>query len=303
MTITRLSFADIAPVSALVGRVFDEHVAPLYPPEGCEEFHRFIAPAALQERLSAGPRGWIAREEGVPVGVLVLRDGDHVALFFVKTARQRAGVGRALLVHGAADAAARGHEALTVNASPNAVGAYVALGFLPAGPSQEKNGITFLPMTRPLDDFRGRSSSGDPDLERLPGPAAVLVCGYGAVERETLRLFLGVVFVDPPALCPVSAASPERTVAEVLGAPEDATAPGCERLPRVVLLSGCTLAEARGVIDQWSASGLSRPVFAVTTGRNLGFQVRELVAHLLEEERVMRAAAGAAPADTPKSSG
>jgi GNAT superfamily N-acetyltransferase len=134
--------------------------------------------------------------------------------------------------------------------------------------------------------FRGRAV--EPERERLPGPPAVLVCGYESPERETLQLFLGLVFVDPPALRPVSAASPERTVAELLAAPEEPEAPGCGQLPRVVLLSGCTLVEVRGVMDQWKASGLARPIFAVATENNLGFRVRDLVAHLLEEERAAR---------------
>ena len=126
--------------------------------------------------------------------------------------------------------------------------------------------------------------------ERLPGPLAVLVCGYEAAERESLRVFLSVVFVEPPGLRPVSAEAPERTVGEVLADPEDPAAPGCGQLPRVLLLAGCTLDEVRGVMEQWQASGLPRPIFAVATENNLGFPVRELVAHLLEEQRAMREA-------------
>ncbi|PKN25179.1 MAG: hypothetical protein CVU65_09560 [Deltaproteobacteria bacterium HGW-Deltaproteobacteria-22] len=291
MIVSLMTPSDIADVSDLVRRVFDAHVAPSYPQEGCDEFYRFIAPVALREGLQKGLRGYLARDDGALLGVLVLRDTAHVSLFFVETDRQRRGIGRLLMDRAASEAAGQGTPGFSVNASPNAVGAYVALGFLPAGPTAEKNGITFVPMARPLDDYAAtRNTPPSPDVPPLadtplPGPAAFLVSGYNADAREQLRLFLGLLLDREPRMRPVTAAALGRPLQEFLADDESDDPLSAEQLPRVVLFSGCTLGEARRVVGEWKASGLPRPIFAAATDSNLHFSVRDLLGHLLEEHR------------------
>ena len=289
MNLTPLTPRDLDSVSALVRRVFDAHVASLYPPEGCAEFYRFIAPSVLAEGLGTNLRGFVSiDEDNEPVGVVVLKDSNHISLFFVETSRQRQGVGRRLFEQVAAEAVGQGLSELTVNASPNAVGAYVALGFLPTGPTEERNGITFVPMSAPLT--AGPSVGGDeePPDDHLPGPDALLISGYDDDARRDLRLFLSLVLDREPPLRPLSSESLDRTVEEVLRADEtDAPLPA-QRLPRVVLFSGCTLSQARRVLTQWKASGLPRPIFSVATDTNLQFTVRALLSHLLEEHRAQK---------------
>jgi len=41
-------------------------------------------------------------------------------------------------------------EGLTVNSSPNAVPAYIRMGFSPTGPEEVRNGIRFTPMIKRL---------------------------------------------------------------------------------------------------------------------------------------------------------
>ena len=83
--------ADAARVSALVRRVFDEHVAASFEPEGIAEFYAYAAPQAMAER-AATHRTFVAWQpvlSGVeggtqPVGMIEVRDTDHVSLLFVQ---------------------------------------------------------------------------------------------------------------------------------------------------------------------------------------------------------------------------
>ena len=123
-------------VSGLVREVFDRFVAPLYEPRGREEFARYIDPAGLRERSRGRHLVFLAAPDDDPrqlLGVMELRDCEHVCLLFVRGPRQRGGVGRALVRQAAALARARGHGRLTVNASPNAVPAYESFGFRAEG--------------------------------------------------------------------------------------------------------------------------------------------------------------------------
>ncbi len=285
MIISQIAQSDLEAVSVLVRRVFDAHVAGLYPPEGCGEFYRFIEPASLSAGLGSGLSGFVAREAedgGAPVGVLVLRDPAHLSLFFVESKLQRTGVGRQLFDRAATVFAGQGAMEFTVNASPNSVAVYVALGFAPTGPLQEKNGITFVPMVRTLADYTGRAEV--PPEPLLPGPAALLICGFEAAQRRDLGLFLGLLLGREPRLCPVTADSFDRTVGDLLRAPEtEDPARKVDGLPHVVLFSGCAMSEARRVLAQWKASELPRPIFSVATESNLDFTVRELLEHLVAE--------------------
>jgi GNAT superfamily N-acetyltransferase len=138
----------MAAVSLLAKEVFDEFVSPFYSQEGREEFHRYAATEALQERNRRDHATLIAESGGRIVGMLHLRQWQHVAMLFVARSHQRGGVGRALLR--AAAELVRQHDPsscrLTVNSSPNAVAAYRRLGFSLVGPEQVIRGIRFLPM-------------------------------------------------------------------------------------------------------------------------------------------------------------
>lgn len=128
----------------LVWRVFLEYEAPDYPEEGVQEFRRSIEDP-----------GWVGAREffgafddrGEIVGVLATKDRTHLALFFVDSASQRQGVGRALY----RDAEARNPGGFfTVNASPYAHGFYLRLGFRDTAPEQCVNGLRFYPMKKDL---------------------------------------------------------------------------------------------------------------------------------------------------------
>lgn len=142
---------------ALVGRVFNEFVAPLFPPEGVEEFLSYVTPEALATRREEGNLQLAAWQGGGLAAFLEMRTGPHLALLFVDPALQRRGVGRSLLARALELWPEPGSGQVTVNASPNAVDAYARLGFLPSGELQTHNGITFQAMRLEIEPNKGNT--------------------------------------------------------------------------------------------------------------------------------------------------
>lgn len=150
--IRRMRQGEEKRVYRLVKKVFLEFVAPQFPPRGRRHFLGFARPTSLRRLVVERHVLFVAehRSRGVMLGMLGIRDGTHISLFFVSGRHQRSGIGRALLKR-AVDVCRKmnsGKETLTVNASPNAVPAYRALGFRRLQPEQEKNGIRYVKMAR-----------------------------------------------------------------------------------------------------------------------------------------------------------
>ena len=141
-------------VIALVSRVFSRQVAPLYTPQGVDEFFSYANAAALARRLASKHNALVALDpSGELIGMTEVREGRHLSMLFVDTARQRSGIGR-MLLQVVIDRCRQMNPALdqlTVHSSPNAVGAYQKFGFRALSPEQEKNGIRFVPMSLGLE--------------------------------------------------------------------------------------------------------------------------------------------------------
>jgi GNAT superfamily N-acetyltransferase len=136
-------------VSRLVKKVFLEFVAPGFSTRGRRHFLGFVRPSALRRLVAENHVIFVAERMGTEalLGVIDIRDGSHVSLFFVSGRHQRKGIGRVLLQK-AVDRCGKKRRTLTVNASPNAVSAYRALGFRRLHPEPEKNGIRYVSMAR-----------------------------------------------------------------------------------------------------------------------------------------------------------
>lgn len=144
----------ITEAHALVSAVFDEFVAPLFSDRGIREFKAFIEPPKLLERLKTNSFMLTAEIDGEMVGVIGVRDWNHVFLLFVRGDQQGKGIAKALL----AEALQRCKTAkpdlaeVTVNSSPNAVEAYRQMGFIPTSEEQLTNGIRYVPMVLDLSE-------------------------------------------------------------------------------------------------------------------------------------------------------
>jgi ribosomal protein S18 acetylase RimI-like enzyme len=135
---------ELPEVAALATRVFDESIAPTYSAEGIASYREYATAANFASR-AGDHRLLIAERDGAIIGMLELRGAAHVSMLFISSSEQRRGIGRLLLA--AADAMSDA-EVMTLNATPNAVPAYVRLGFEATGEAQERNGIRFVPMSR-----------------------------------------------------------------------------------------------------------------------------------------------------------
>jgi GNAT superfamily N-acetyltransferase len=142
-TIREARLADLPEASRLTITVFKQTVAPLFEPEGIRNFLAYAALDAWTERHRNGQRTWLALKGQRVVGVVQVRDGSHVSLFFIERRQQRQGIGRALIMTAIK---ALGVNRLTVNSSPNSVDAYRRLGFKPVGLEDTKSGIRYTPM-------------------------------------------------------------------------------------------------------------------------------------------------------------
>ena len=139
---------DETKVSEFISAVFSQYVAPEFSQEGIDEFMKYISPEAIKGQLRENCFGLVATLDAKIAGVIVVRDGSHVVLFFVEGSLQKKGIGKTLL-RKALELCKRDHADLskiTVNASPNAIAAYETFGFEPSGAEQLKNGIRFVPM-------------------------------------------------------------------------------------------------------------------------------------------------------------
>ncbi len=139
---------DEAKVSEFVSAVFNDHVAPGFSQDGIDEFMKYIKPDAIETQLKENHFAFIATLGTEILGVIEVRDNNHIALFFVGSRFQRKGIGKKLLqkaleLCGINDSK---FSRITVNASPNSIMAYKTLGFEPTDVEQCINGIRFVPM-------------------------------------------------------------------------------------------------------------------------------------------------------------
>lgn len=143
-------------IGALVERVFTDLVAPDYGPEGIDAFLAFADGKAMLARSGPGRILLVAEIQGELSGMIEVRGGNHIALFFAGP--QGMGIGRSLFKAALAECRRLDpHLAeMTVNASPYARPVYEKLGFTASGPASTRNGIVFVPMVHALAPAAGR---------------------------------------------------------------------------------------------------------------------------------------------------
>ena len=144
---------DVGNVSVLVNSVFDIYIAPQYTPQGKSEFRKYTESEAFLERIDQGHFVIIAVREDVLIGMIEMRENNHVSLLFVAEAFQRQGVSRVLLEQATTHARCLGAELerITVNSSRYGVQVYEALGFRQTGPERTINGIAFIPLAKRIE--------------------------------------------------------------------------------------------------------------------------------------------------------
>lgn len=129
-------------ISEMINRVFDEFIGPEYSEKGRENFRTFADPQSILERNNLLLTYKI--EDNI-VGMIEVKNFNHICLFFVDPQYQNRGIGRQfmdkvkMLVKDKTDY-------ITVNSSIYAENIYKSLGCKRVGELQEKDGIKFIPM-------------------------------------------------------------------------------------------------------------------------------------------------------------
>ena len=109
LSVERLRDSDVFAAAQLIDRAFWDSVSATLSDEGINTFIQGIQPASIRQRLASG----------------------------------NSGVGRKLFARLLSDI---DEKSLTVNASINAVGAYLRYGFQKSGPENQVRGIRYQPM-------------------------------------------------------------------------------------------------------------------------------------------------------------
>jgi ribosomal protein S18 acetylase RimI-like enzyme len=152
ITLRWMAPGDESQVSTLVQDTFNQCNASLYAQTGILEFLRYIDPIEFSKRAQNNHLTLLAEVDGKLVGVLEIRNFNHISLLFVAPEFHRRGVARQLLTE--VVKIAREQEVdlteISVNSSPNAVAAYEKLGFRAIGLEKEQSGIRFTPMSLQL---------------------------------------------------------------------------------------------------------------------------------------------------------
>jgi GNAT superfamily N-acetyltransferase len=148
---------DAEEISDMILQVFDEHVAPTFEPEGIAEFHDFINADMLIERAKVN-RAFVAWQHALDgarrgrrvVGIIDVKETDHVSLLFVRTSHMGLGIATALVARAVEACRAVGRPKMTVNSSLNAQTFYERMGFRAVAEPQQTHGFSYVPMEKML---------------------------------------------------------------------------------------------------------------------------------------------------------
>lgn len=123
----------------LVWQVFSEFEVPVFPKEGGVEYKRIIEKTRKEKNITF----YGALDNGKVVGVLGMRENNHIGYFYVNSSYHKRGIGKRLFNIMKEDYK---KKTFTVNAAPYGVPIYTRLGFVPTDKEQNVNGVIFTPM-------------------------------------------------------------------------------------------------------------------------------------------------------------
>lgn len=140
---------------ALAWRTFLHFEASDYTPQGVESFLDFISDTTLNRMFIMGNYQLFVAVEAESekaagekiIGLISLREVNHISLLFVDEKYHKQGIGRSLLNYAASYLyEEKGKIFCTVNAAPYAVEFYKRIGFHAVKQEESRDGIRFTPM-------------------------------------------------------------------------------------------------------------------------------------------------------------
>ena len=142
---------DIRAALQLAEDVFMQFEAPDFPQRGIDSFKNFIWSRRVGEMIEDGSFViWGCYCEGQLVGMLAMRDCQHISLAFVMADFHRQGIGRMLYAQAKRYATLHLKRKITVNASTYGLPFYRALGFRETDMENVIEGVRSTPMEAKL---------------------------------------------------------------------------------------------------------------------------------------------------------
>lgn len=135
-------------INQLIKTVYDEFVSIDYSAEGNKTFYEWIHPEKIKSRQQGERNIIVAKSNGKIVGVIEIRNNNHISLLFVDKLFQKLGIAGRLLSASINESLKRdvSLDTYEVYSSPYAIPIYYRLGFVAVGGLQEKSGIKYQTM-------------------------------------------------------------------------------------------------------------------------------------------------------------
>jgi GNAT superfamily N-acetyltransferase len=139
---------DEMSIHQLIKKVYDEFVSIDYSDKGTRFFYDWIEPSKIAERQQKERNILIAEVEDRMIGVIEIRDNNHISLLFVDKEYQGQGIAKKLFRESLKNCLLKDPtlDKFYVHASPFSIPIYTKLGFYETDSMQEVNGIKYLPM-------------------------------------------------------------------------------------------------------------------------------------------------------------
>lgn len=150
--IRQLMAGEEKTIVPLIREAFDTHISVSYSAQGVIEFYKYIDVAAIRKRMQENHEIYTAVSGHTVIGIIELRNHNHISLLFVKNEHKGTGVGKILLQHAVDRMTQGGVREITVNSSPNSIGFYASQGFVPLGAEEVTQGIRSLSMKLDMAD-------------------------------------------------------------------------------------------------------------------------------------------------------
>ncbi len=156
--IRKAEMADWEETMAMIWKTFMKFEAADYGAEGTNNFRNFISDPMLRRMFLLGSyHMFVATHLNKIVGMVSLRDKNHISLLFVDEAYHKKGIGRRLIdTIGAFSKEEYGKEEITVNAAPYGFGFYRKVGFCSVSPLLTNGGIKYTSMKKEIGEKDGK---------------------------------------------------------------------------------------------------------------------------------------------------
>lgn len=158
IVIRKAQMRDWEETMTMTWRTFMKFEAKDYGREGIENFKKFISDPVLRRMFLLGTyHMYVATCNEKIVGMITLRDKNHISLLFVDEAYHRRGIGRRLIDTIAAFSKEEyGKNEITVNAAPYGTEFYHKVGFYNTSPMEANGGIIYTSMKKEIGDGNGK---------------------------------------------------------------------------------------------------------------------------------------------------